>query len=521
LLVLLVVCLPLLSLPAAAQTERAPGPGDTDPLLYEAIRPEFREEIVAATAGRLSRYRIEAELVGWGSPQGLIRGTVDLRFVNTTGKPLGSLHLRLYANDPSLAEGQMQLHDLAIDGVAIEPEPERDPTLVRVPLPTALPPDRALDLTVAFVATVPLAPDQGHNLFGIDPERGTWALGHWYPMVAGYDANGWHLDLPSDVGDPIFSTTALYDVRLAAPPEAIIVSSGVAIAEEMVDGLIRRRYVTGPARDIAIVADDDFVAATAEIDGTVVTSYHNPAHRRGGQIVLETGVRARAIFEARFGPYPYRKLDFAEVPLRGHGAMEYPLLMFMDAGLYDNDLVARDPRQTEFITAHEVAHQWWYGLVGSNQYRHAFIDEGLTQYVTAAVYFGDAYDPALATEQVKSWCAMWYLPRLFSQGDQILDQPTAAFAGNSFADLVYGKGCLGFAAVHAEIGDDAFFAALRDYASRHRFGLAEPADLRAAFEQAAERDLGPLWRSWFEREDGLTVYTEADYAALRAESDDA
>ena len=78
----------------------------------------------------------------------------------------------------------------------------------------------------------------------------------------------------------------------------------------------------------------------------------------------------------------------------------------------------------------------------------------------------------------------------------------------------YGKGALGFDAVRQVIGDDAFFAALRDYATRFRFGVATPDDLRAAFERASGQDLRVLWRHWFDTEEGTRDFTRADYADL-------
>lgn len=516
-LVLPAIAVPVtLAQPSGAPARNVPA-GDTDPALYEGVRPELREEIAGATAGRLSRFRIDATLRGWGTDQGSIDGTLNLRVVNPSDQPLAELWLRLYANDPIYEEADLTLRDLTVDGAAVAPEPSDDPTLLRLPLATPMSVDGAVDLTMGFVATIPVTPVEGYGLFSIEPERGTWALAHWYPMLAGFDVDGWLLDPISQNGDPVFSNTALYDVSLTAPAEAVVVTSGATVAEETVDGQVRRRIVTGPSRDFAMVIDNDFLTAEREANGTIVTSYFDPAEADGGEIVAETAAQALTAFGERFGAYPYRELDLVQVRLSGAGGVEFPQLIYMGTALYTDRDRFQNPRYLEFVAAHEVAHQWWYGLVGNNQYDDAFIDEGLSEWMSSELFFGDTVSAEEGAYQLNLECTRWYFSHLFGAGDEVVDQPTDDFTPTAYGAIVYGKGCLAFAELRAEIGDEAFFAGLRDYATRYRFAIATPANLLTAFERAAGRDLGAFWASWFEGADGLTRYSEADYAALRAE----
>ncbi len=274
--------------------------------------------------------------------------------------------------------------------------------------------------------------------------------------------------------------------------------------------------MTGPVRDFTIVADDDFASVSRQVGGTTVTSYFNPANAGGGARVLEYGSRALATFNALFGTYPYREMDLVEVNLRGAGGVEFPQLMYIGHALYDDDL-GGNPHYLEFVTAHEVAHQWWYGLVGNNQHLDAFIDEGLAEYASSAVYFGAHYGEATARDQFDREVKLWYLNALFVAGDQIVDQPTDDFPNAaSYAATVYGKAAVGFDAIRGEIGDEAFFAGLRDYLRQERFGVASPGDLRSAFAAAADRDIGELWRHWFEAAEGERDFSPQDYLELRA-----
>ena len=145
---------------------------------------------------------------------------------------------------------------------------------------------------------------------------------------------------------------------------------------------------------------------------------------------------------------------------------------------------------------HEVAHQWWYGLVGSDQYVHAFMDEAMANYVSI-VHF-EQYGPDVVEQQAALNLKLPYLAMLFTEGDQVVDYPTDAFPnGGAYGTTIYAKGALGMQAIHDEIGDEAFFAALAAYTAQERFEVALPEDLKAAFEQAwkrPHRSLAPLVR---------------------------
>ena len=486
--------------PASAGPHATPGPAGTEDRLYAGVRPAERAAIIAATAGRLPVYTIDAtlSLARIGGIDGAIdaapatvAGTLDLRYVNGTGTALSELYLRLYANDARYdqgdADGGTVLRDVAVDGSPVSPELSVDDTVARLPLPTPVPPSGGAHVTLAFTTTVPSSDDFFSSQFNAEPATGTVALSHWYPMLAGYDpAFGWVLDPVSRFGDLVFADIALYDVTLSAPDNLVLIVSGVEQDETDLGDEIRREYVTGPAREFGLIVDDNFAAVSRVIDGTTVTSYFNPEHESGGQAALDYGEQALALFGDLFGPYPYAELDLVEWPMHGAGGFELPQMVWLDTSLYD-DLRAQPGGPLELVVAHEVAHQWWYGLVGNNHYAHAFLDEGLASY-SEVLYIEREYGPETAD---------WWLSRLPAP-DEVVDQPTVAFGHRAYSETVYGKAALGMAALRAEIGDAAFFGALRDYAARMRFAVATPIDLRAAFERASGRDVSEAWHAWFE-----------------------
>ena len=505
------------ALPAAIFAAEA-GPGDADPALYAPVLVGARDEILADTAGRLTRYRIDATLAPPTADRlSTIDGTAEILFYNDTGAALDAVYLRLYANDEEYADGALAIRDLAVADQAATPELSVADTVARIALPTPLPVAGVVDLTLAFTATVPTSPEESYGMFSYEPTSGTWALAHWYPVLAGIDAEGqWNLDPPSENGDPIFSNTSLYDVAFTAPRGLVVVATGSRAEQATTGELTRHRFVTGPVRDVTFVVDDDYVALSEEVDGTLVTSYFNPNHRAVGEAVLRYGVESLALFNDLFGPYPYEEMDLVDISVRnGAAGVEFPQLMFIGGGLYDDaDATTPGVSFLEDVVAHEVGHQWWYGLVGNDQYEHAFIDEGLNNYLTV-VYFELVYGPRAGEVMRARMLTRPYLRFLFTHGDGVADQPTDAFPSMGAYDrIVYSKAPLGFEAIRKEIGDDAFFGALRDYAAAHQFEVATPDDLLAAFERAADRDLDELWRHWFEAAEGTLDFDPADLDAV-------
>lgn len=527
LLLLVVLLLTLAGWPVATATAAAPArpvasPAAANPaFLYDGVLPAQRASVVAATAGRLSRYTIAATLhESYPAVPNSITGTEALQFVNETGHPLPDLYFRLYANAPEYAEGGIAVHDLTVDGVAAPTALSVEDTVLRVRLPVPIPVDGTAELRLGFTTTVPTAPARSYGMFAYHPATGTWALAHWYPILAGYDpVSGWVLSDWASWGDPIFSTTSLYDVSVTAPAGLTLVATGTVEATTAEGSVVVRRYVSGPVRDFTLVADNDFQSVSRTVDGVLVTSSFNPNHAAAGAAVLASAAQALAVYDRLFGQYPYKSLELVEIPLQnGAAGVEFPQLVFIGAGAYgQNPAPGTIPRELDFTVAHEVAHQWWYGLVGNDQYQHAFLDESLAQYSTV-IYISEQYGTARAKLALDANCTYPYLQRLFTAGDGVVDYPTNDFSGDSaYVAIVYAKGPLGFAALRRAIGDDAFFRGLRDYLARERFQVATPADLRESFERASGRDLAALWHHWFDAADGTQDFTPKDLANVMVE----
>jgi len=543
-LVLLAIMLILCGGLASPTTAQEATPGEEDAALYDAVLAEQRDAVLAETVGKLSVYTIDAALdpgpvipaadsaspvaspaasppgAEGGPPEGgvlaTVTGSLDLRYVNDTGSELSEINLRLYPNDERYGEGGLALENVTVGGQVVTPELSVTDTVATLSLGQPLAHGGTTEISMQFTTTVVQPQDFFSTMLAADPTLGTISLAHWYPILAGYDQEtGWVLDPVSIHGDLVFSNTALYDVTVSTPGNVALATSGTLVSETGADTVLERRYITGPAREFTAIADNDFTSIEQEVDGTTVTVWYNPEHEAGAKAILSYGTAALRFFNERFGTYPFAALDLVETSMLGAGGIEYSQLIGLDTLLFEDPEVQMEQGLpeglTEYITVHEVAHQWWYDLVGNNHYAHAFIDEGLSE-ASTIVYFDEVYGAEAAERVTLLQLSINYAYLYALSGDHAVDHPTNAFPDEqTYFISVYAKGGMGFLAIREQIGEEAFADGLRLYVEQMRFGVATPEDLLTAFEEASGQDLSDLWHAWFETAgDRVVIEVELD-----------
>ena len=401
------------------------------------------------------------------------------------------------------AHDAMRVTSATRNGVAVPTEVSADGSTVSVPLAPALGPGKTATVALDYTLDMPVDSREQYGILNISTEHGTWALAGWYPIIAGRDpARGWVLDPPSVNGDPIFSDVASYDVTFRAPAGWRVIGTGITTETVKRGSGVDHHFVTGPVRDMTLVLDNDFESVATEVNGTTITSWYEPGQERVGEAVLTYAAQSLEYFNELIGPYPYTTLDLVPVDLFGAAGVEFPQLIYIGSSYYRDDFNLDVPNGLDFTVAHEVLHQWWYGLVGNNQYDHAFIDEGLTNFMSSQLYFTATYGPEAGEQILQRYIQNPFESFNRAGPDVIVDTPTDAQSSSDYSYAAYQKAPMGFKAIYDEIGHDAFAAAVQRYYAEHRFTTATPADLLAAFEAASGQDLGDLWRYWFEEAHG-------------------
>jgi Peptidase family M1 domain len=429
-----------------------------------------------------------------------IEGREAIDYTNAENVALDRLYLRLLPNGHgSYGDGSMKVSQTLLDGKTISPTLSLNDSILEVTLPVPLQPGEGARLELSFSGDVPLdfggeATPAGYGIYNYS--NSIMALANWYPILSVYDAKGWHLDPVSDIGDSVYSDTAFYTVDISAPTDVKVAATGSEISATAIDAkTIRHHYLSGPARDFFIIMSPDFQSVEQVVDGTTINSYFIPAHKSGGMAALQVAAASLKIYNQHFGAYPFREFDIAEAPMRYAAGVEYPGIVIIGDFLYDQ------PNQPNFevAVAHEVAHQWWYNVVGNDVFAEPWLDEALTTYTSSMYYeFGPAGESA--DRGLISYWEDRYQKVIQAGKDDAVNQSLAHFESLNdptvYSYVVYSKGALFFEALRQKIGDQAYFTALRNYFQEYQFRIASGDDLLKIFEQAAGQPLGDFYRNW-------------------------
>lgn len=504
--VLLVVSILLLLLsPAAGMAQVATPQAGYDPADLLAIKPKLREDVAATLPAGMTEYTIDLTYLKDSSGDGFaISGRVIALITNTTGEPLDELPFRLYANRPSDPE-TIVVTSVKVEDNDAEWELSVDNSLATVALGTTLAPDERTTVTMEFTLQVPVDEPSHYGILNYSTANDTTVLVHWYPVLAGRDpVTGWLLKPVSIYGDPVFTNAAMYDVTITAPADSTFITSGVETnREERSDGWMEISYNAKPSRDFVIIESGAMESTVTEQDGTTVTSWYMPNHAPAGEAVAQWTENSLAVFNPLLGEYPWSQLQAVEADVYNAAAVELPQLFIVGSSYYRTSDLTQVPGYFEFTVAHEAVHMWFYSLVGNNQYDDAFIDEGLTNYLSGDVYFREQYDERTGTVAHEVFLYRPFQRMVEQNADVIVDFPTDEFPnGGAYVSAVYTKAPLGFNALHMAMGDDAFFGALQEYVDTYRFQVATPADLETIFQAHTDADIREIWSHWFERREG-------------------
>ena len=456
-----------------------------DLLVYQpALKPEFAADVGLITNG--TRYDIQVILNPGSAPT--LAGTERVVYTNDETVPLDNLAFRLYPNLPEFG-GSMDVWDVTVDGGSMEPVFGAGRSALYVPLRPALESGAAVVVTLQFSATLPTDTESGYAVF--TNVGGVYAMAGFYPTIPVYDSQGWSVEVSPSYGDVTFTDASFYRVQLTAPAGLIAVTSGQIVGTvDNGDGTRMWTAVGGPIRDFYIAMSADYGVVSEQVDGTRINCYYLPDQKEGARLALQYASAALRLFNSKFGIYPYAELDVAPTPTSA-GGIEYPGVIVVSQGLY-----VEQGRYFELVVAHEVAHQWWYGLVGSDQLDEPWMDEALTNYCMY-VYFQNTASAADAQLIRGEAFENAYRDLQEDHLDRAIGGPVAGFRDQSdYVAVVYGKGPLFFDAVRQRLGDDAFFAGLHTYLARYRYGIAYPEDLVGALEDASGQTIDDLYRTW-------------------------
>lgn len=455
-------------------------------------RTIYRDNLIPSAQGILdglpgaSVYHIDLSIA---ADMGSLKGSEEVLYTNREGVALQEIYFRLF---PNLLGAKYEVANAQVGGKTTSFTLEQQDSAVRVLLAQPLGPGQQVVLRLDFQTQIPGAAQDNFNIFSY--ADGVIALADFYPVIPAYDQQGWHIEIPPLYGDQTYTDTSFYVVQIHAPVRLKFASTGRVIDQKTEGDTQVLTLAAGPVRDFFLAASERYNQVTAMIGDTTVTSFFLQGDQQTGQQALDVTKKAFATYEKWFGTYPYTAFSVTETPTLALG-VEYPQAVVIADLLYHPSTQIPEqqrPQYFESTVAHEIAHQWFYGLVGDDQVNQPWLDESMAQYDTY-LYYLESYGQQAADSYKTSWEARW--KRVDDQKIPI-GMPVSGYSSSSYSPIVYGRGPMFFEALDTQMGADKFKTFMKDYFHTLEYGIATTSD----FEQLAQKDCGcdlsGLFQEW-------------------------
>lgn len=413
----------------------------------------------------------------------------------------------------SSKQGDVAVQTLAQNGTALTWEINE--TILHAHLATPLLPGDSTTLEMEWITQIPSLRRRGG---WISPEGVEYSMSQWYPKLAEYDRHGWHPD--EYVEREFYGVFGTFDVEITLPARYVVGGTGVITNPNEVgcgyqfadrDTLIvypasgtgskTWKFHAENVHDFAWVADPDYAHE-------IVLWKKTPIHLLFKRNLLGNnqlpgwryaGIWTKELmeyFSNRFGNYSWPQFTVAHA---GDGGMEYPMLI-MITGYRSLSSLYR-------VIAHELGHQWYYGMMANNETQEAWLDEGLTQYLT------DEGDRAINGEGLRNplkgldrlvyvwdrsrWRDIEPAYRLAIIGySEPLNTFHDRFREGTTSSLVYSKGEMVVRQLQYMFGDSLFDAGMRTYYNNWRFRHPGVREFERSMEEGSGMRLDWFFNQW-------------------------
>jgi hypothetical protein len=391
-----------------------------------------------------------------------------------------------------------------------------DDTMMHVELATALPPGTTTAFEVGYGFAIP---EHGADRMG--REGSLYEIAQWYPRLAVYDdVQGWNTDqylgqgefyleygnieyevtLPAGyivagsgvLQNPGDVLTRAQRQRLAAALKSdttvhIVTSAELAsgAARPVRDGSLTWRFKAENVRDAAWAASPEYLWDAASWDGILAQAFYRPSAQGTWQDAARMSRYSIREYSSRWLSYPYPQISAVEGPVSG---MEYPMLAMEARGNGRPDLYS--------VLTHEVGHMWFPMVVGSDERRYAWMDEGFNTFINT--FSEEGYwkrdDSAVRQQERKLVIGIDQLPT----AQPIMTPANRYKTSDNLLSLAYLKPSIVLLALRSKVlGHQVFDTALREYTRRWAFKHPQPADFFRTMEDVSGRDLAWFWRGFF------------------------
>lgn len=408
-------------------------------------------------------------------------------------------------------KGSMDSLDFTVNGVKAKTEAHPEHIdIIKLILPTTLAPGTKTTITTPFFVKIPTYSSRSGHL------GQSYIICQWYPKPAVYDSKGWHPMPYLDQGE-FYSEFGNFDVKITLPSTYVIGATGIlqdanelnkyrdlgmanhgadrkpAKYSPLVSSPVKTLQYKGEnIHDFAWFADKEFVIRydTAQLPSGKIIDVFTYGYEKGNKHWLNsTSYVEDAIrhYSTWVGEYPYPVAQAVEGPQNVmSGGMEYPMITLITSPTAD------EPR-LDAVIAHEVGHNWFYGILGSNERKHAWMDEGMNTYYQfryeAEKYksnsiFGDMLPNEVKEKPLAEFQGLIYNALSQLPMEEAIETHSADFPDkDKYGTVVYIKTAIWMYILELTIGQNKLNDAVKSYYQEWKFKHPYPEDFKAAIEK--------------------------------------
>lgn len=416
-------------------------------------------------------------------------GTTAINTVNTTGKTLKELWFTAYPNafkDAKLTPAPSGAYYsgfsegwLKIDSLRVNEENasyQEEGIAGQAVLSHSLLPQDELNIEISWRVKIPKLAYR----FGF--KNGIYMLGNFYPALNVYDEQGWHNSYNSKFGDPFCLPAADYQVNISLPEAYNMVSNG-DITDVWAEDIGRTIYQVNAnkVREFTLVVTYAYQEINQKIKGHHIKCCFPSNNNDIALQIVEDSGKILAYYATLIGSYSYPDFKIVFVPMKGFQGMEYSGLIFLRQELLNPNY---DEKERQFLLAHEIAHQWCYAMIGNDQLREPWLDEGLANW--------------LAYKYLEKYRGQ-NLPNVnnFKDGINLGKQLSEMRSTQDYYRTAYDGGAAFWLGLEKELGEETVVNILRTYLAQYKFRIATRQDLFSIINQEAPRNMDYYFSKWF------------------------
>ena len=377
-----------------------------------------------------------------------------------------------------------------------------DRTVMASELPWEVLPGETVEIDVEWDAAVP-------RPFARTGYRNDYYfIAQWFPKIGVLEDSGWNTH-QFHAATEFYSDYGLYDVRITVPERFVVGASGREVERmENADGTVTHRYGAEDIHDFAWTTSPHFLEDTRAFEHPTLPRVNmrlllQPEHAGQESRHFDATAAALKYYGEWFGAYPYDHITIIDPAYRsGSGGMEYPTLFTSGSRWLAPERVA----QPERVTIHEAGHQFWYGIVGSNEFEHAWMDEGINTFSEARTTDEAGFANHL-TARFFGGFVPWVLDDVSferaTDGNRLSgyrrsaeadtpSTPSFRYWPGTATGITYNKTALWLHTLERRLGWPVLQRILSTYFDRWKFRHPQPADFFAVVNEVSGRDM-----TWF------------------------